>query len=208
MVEAPRFQLTDMPQDAYRHLLQMEGLIAQQVEPTLYHLIKLRGLADQRLRFLPRDAYRRGVEARREPERIVSLDAWEELPLYSDKERAALAWTEELTLIADSGASSESFEASKPQFQRRGDQMADLRRGPDQQLEPDRDQSRLAVRPQDVPAGRAGQKATGAGLSAIAARPERRLPRPWPSSPRLRLPSPRARPWRSGTADIRSAAGR
>jgi len=46
----------------------------------------------------------------------VSLDAWEESPLYSDKERAALAWTEELTLIADSGASKESFEALKPHF--------------------------------------------------------------------------------------------
>ena len=52
----------------------------------------------------------------RRPERIVSLDAWEESPLYSDKERAALAWTEELTLIADSGASEESFEALTPHF--------------------------------------------------------------------------------------------
>ena len=50
------------------------------------------------------------------PERIVSLDAWEESPLYTDKERAALAWVEELTLIADSGASKESFDALKPHF--------------------------------------------------------------------------------------------
>ena len=50
------------------------------------------------------------------PERIVSLDAWEESPLYTDKECAALAWTEELTLIADSGASKETFEALKPHF--------------------------------------------------------------------------------------------
>ena len=36
--------------------------------------------------------------------------------LYSDRERAALAWIEEVTLIADSGASGESFEALKPHF--------------------------------------------------------------------------------------------
>jgi len=50
------------------------------------------------------------------PQRITALDAWEESPLFTDKERAALAWTEELTLIADSGASKESFDALKDQF--------------------------------------------------------------------------------------------
>jgi alkylhydroperoxidase family enzyme len=47
---------------------------------------------------------------------MMALDAWEESPLFTDKERAALAWTEELTLIADSGASSEAYEALRQQF--------------------------------------------------------------------------------------------
>jgi alkylhydroperoxidase family enzyme len=47
---------------------------------------------------------------------MTSLDGWQESPLYSDKERAALAWTEELTLIADSGASREAFEGLKSHF--------------------------------------------------------------------------------------------
>jgi alkylhydroperoxidase family enzyme len=42
MLEPPRFDLTQLNPDAYRHLLQMEGLIGQHVDPTLYHLIKLR----------------------------------------------------------------------------------------------------------------------------------------------------------------------
>ena len=37
--------------------------------------------------------------------RIYLLDAWRESPLYSDRERAALAWTEAITLIATSHAS-------------------------------------------------------------------------------------------------------
>jgi alkylhydroperoxidase family enzyme len=49
-------------------------------------------------------------------ERLTLLDAWEESSLYSDKERAALAWIEEVTLIADSGASKESFDALKAHF--------------------------------------------------------------------------------------------
>ena len=42
MVEPPRFKLNDMPPEAYRHLLQMERLIADHVDRTLYHLVKLR----------------------------------------------------------------------------------------------------------------------------------------------------------------------
>ena len=33
-------------------------------------------------------------------QRLYSLDAWRESPYYSDRERAALAWTEAVTLIA------------------------------------------------------------------------------------------------------------
>lgn len=37
-------------------------------------------------------------------ERLYLLSAWRESPLYSPRERAALAWTEALTLLADSRA--------------------------------------------------------------------------------------------------------
>lgn len=35
------------------------------------------------------------------PQRLYSLDAWRECPYYTDRERAALEWTEAVTLIAD-----------------------------------------------------------------------------------------------------------
>ena len=34
-------------------------------------------------------------------QRLYLLDAWEESPFYSDRERAALAWTEALTRVTD-----------------------------------------------------------------------------------------------------------
>jgi AhpD family alkylhydroperoxidase len=34
-------------------------------------------------------------------ERLYLLDAWRESPLYSDRERAALAWTEAVTLVSE-----------------------------------------------------------------------------------------------------------
>ena len=116
MVEAPRFELNEMPQDIYRHLLQMEGLIAQHLDLELYHLIKLRASQINGCAYCLAMHTDEALKHGETPERIVSLDAWEESPLYSDKERAALAWTEELTLIADSGASREAFEALKAHF--------------------------------------------------------------------------------------------
>jgi AhpD family alkylhydroperoxidase len=116
MVEAPRFELKDLPQDAYRHLLQTEGLITQHLDLALYHLIKLRASQINGCAFCLAMHTDEALKHGETPERIISLDAWEESPLYSDKERAVLAWTEELTLIADSGASKAAFDGLKPHF--------------------------------------------------------------------------------------------
>jgi AhpD family alkylhydroperoxidase len=49
-------------------------------------------------------------------ERLYLLDAWRESPLYSDRERAALAWTESLTLIAETRAPDDVFDEVKKHF--------------------------------------------------------------------------------------------
>ena len=116
MVEPPRFDLTQLNPEAYRHLTQMEALIARHVEPTLYHLIKLRASQINGCAFCLNMHTDQALHHGETPQRITALDAWEESPLFTDRERAALAWTEELTLIADSGASKESFDALKGQF--------------------------------------------------------------------------------------------
>src|SRR5919205_1602978 len=43
-------------------------------------------------------------------QRLYGLSAWHEAPYYSDRERAALAWTEALTLIADTHAPDDVYE--------------------------------------------------------------------------------------------------
>ena len=116
MLEPPRFNLTDLNPEAYRHLMQMEGLIARNVDPTLYHLIKLRASQINGCAFCLQMHTAEALKHGETPERMTALDAWEESPLYTDKERAALAWTEELTLIADTGASSEAYEELKAHF--------------------------------------------------------------------------------------------
>ena len=59
------------------------------------------------------------AEARKAGEteqRLYLLDAWRDSPLYSDRERAALAWTEALTRLADKGAPDDVYQALKSHF--------------------------------------------------------------------------------------------
>ena len=49
-------------------------------------------------------------------ERIYLLAAWRESPLYTDRERAALGWTEALTLVSQTHAPDADYEALRAHF--------------------------------------------------------------------------------------------
>lgn len=48
--------------------------------------------------------------------RLYLLDAWREAPHYTPRERAALAWTEALTLVASTRAPDADYDGLKPHF--------------------------------------------------------------------------------------------
>jgi len=49
-------------------------------------------------------------------QRLYLLSAWRECPFYSDRERAALAWTEALTSLAGGNVPDDVFEQARAQF--------------------------------------------------------------------------------------------
>src|SRR5260370_21002790 len=49
-------------------------------------------------------------------QRLYELVAWRETPFYTERERAALAWTEAVTLIAGSHVPDEVYEQARQQF--------------------------------------------------------------------------------------------
>jgi AhpD family alkylhydroperoxidase len=49
-------------------------------------------------------------------QRLYGLNAWRETPYYSDRERAALEWTEALTLVAETHAPDDVYERVRAQF--------------------------------------------------------------------------------------------
>ncbi|MDN5923594.1 MAG: carboxymuconolactone decarboxylase family protein [Xanthomonadales bacterium] len=72
------------------------------LEPSLLELIKMRASQINGCAYCL-DMHSKDARAAGETEqRLYVLDAWREAPFYSERERAALAWTEALTLVADS----------------------------------------------------------------------------------------------------------
>lgn len=59
-----------------------------------------------------KDALAEGESA----QRLFALTAWRETPFYSDRERAALAWTEALTLISVDQVPDAVYEEARQQF--------------------------------------------------------------------------------------------
>jgi AhpD family alkylhydroperoxidase len=49
-------------------------------------------------------------------QRIYLLSAWREAPCYTDRERAALAWTDALTRLSEGHTHESAYEALKAQF--------------------------------------------------------------------------------------------
>src|SRR5262245_49983504 len=49
-------------------------------------------------------------------QRLYALTAWRETPFFTDRERAALAWTEAITLISQGHASDEIYQEARERF--------------------------------------------------------------------------------------------
>ncbi len=86
------------------------------LEASLLELVKMRASQINGCAYCL-DMHSKDARAGGETEqRLYVLDAWREAPFYSDRERAALAWTEAITLISEGGISDELFEATRKQF--------------------------------------------------------------------------------------------
>jgi len=86
------------------------------LEESLLHLIKLRTSQINGCAYCL-DMHWKDLRAFGEDEqRLYSLDAWRECPYYTDRERAALAWTEAVTLITNGHVPDALYEEVRPHF--------------------------------------------------------------------------------------------
>jgi AhpD family alkylhydroperoxidase len=100
-----------------QHMLGIEGYLhASSLGPRLLHLIKTRasqinGCA-QCLDMHTQDARAEGESE----QRLYALDAWRDTPFFDDRERAALEWTEAVTLLAETHVPDEVYDRVRSHF--------------------------------------------------------------------------------------------
>jgi len=102
---------------AMEPLYAMEKYLAQcALEPTIVELIKLRASQINGCGFCL-DMHTKVARQKGETEqRIYLLNGWRETTLYSPKERAALAWTESVTLLSENTIPDDVYEPLKELF--------------------------------------------------------------------------------------------
>lgn len=86
------------------------------LEPSLLELVKTRTSQINRCAFCLDMHTREARAAGETEERLYMLSAWEEATCYTPRERAALAWTDALTLLAATGAPDSAHAALAAEF--------------------------------------------------------------------------------------------
>jgi len=113
----PRLNPYQLAPELMKAMMALEETVAHSgLEKPLIELVKIRASQINGCAFCihmhTRDA-RAGGESE---ERIYLLDAWRESPLYTARERAALAWTEAVTLVSQTHVPDEAYAAVREQF--------------------------------------------------------------------------------------------
>jgi len=121
----PRIDYLKTARGVYEAMLGLEKYVHQSgLEESLIDLVKLRASQINGCAYCI-DMHWKDLRSLGESEqRLYGLDAWEESPYYSDRERAAFAWTEAVTKIREGHVPDEVYENAKALFSEK--ELADL----------------------------------------------------------------------------------
>jgi AhpD family alkylhydroperoxidase len=113
----PRIDVTKVDAKAYQAMFGLETYVHNStLEKPLLELIRMRASQINGCAYCL-DMHSKDARAAGETEqRLYELNAWRETPFYSERERAALAWTESLTLVSETHVPDEVFEEVKKHF--------------------------------------------------------------------------------------------
>jgi AhpD family alkylhydroperoxidase len=102
---------------AYQAMLGLEKYVRQAgIEASLLELVRMRASQMNQCAFCL-DMHSKDARAAGETEqRLYALNAWRETPFFSDRERAALAWTEAVTALGESHVPEDVYERARQVF--------------------------------------------------------------------------------------------
>jgi AhpD family alkylhydroperoxidase len=112
-----RIDLRRHAQDALKAMYALEEYLGKcGLDHGLIHLLKMRASQINGCAFCI-DMHSKDARALGETEqRLYELDAWRETPFYTDRERAALAWVEAVTLVSQTHVPDSVYEEVRKFF--------------------------------------------------------------------------------------------
>ena len=113
----PRLDPSHVSPKAYQAMYGLESYVRHSgLEGGLLELIKMRASQLNGCAYCI-DMHSKDARAHGETEqRLYALSAWRETPFFTDRERAALAWTEAVTLVSESQVPDAVFEETRRHF--------------------------------------------------------------------------------------------
>lgn len=112
--EPPRMSASALAPDAYRAMVALDGALA--LDSSLRDLVSLRASILNGCAYCV-DMHTLDARARGETEqRLHAVAAWHEAPFFTARERAALAFTDAVTLVADAHVPREAYDAAAGEF--------------------------------------------------------------------------------------------
>ena len=112
--EPPRMRIPKAAPAPYRALVALSKSV--ELDPTLRELVNLRASIVNGCAYCIDTHTKEARQAGESEQRLYALAAWRDAPLFSDRERAALALTDAITLISDEHVSRAVWDEASAQF--------------------------------------------------------------------------------------------
>ncbi|CAK1797852.1 Alkylhydroperoxidase [Vibrio crassostreae] len=105
-----RIRIDQLEPASYKPMIGLEQYLgATNIEASLKELIKLKASIINKCAYCIQMHTEQARKIGESEQRLYALAAWQESPLFTEKERAVLALTEEVTLISEQGLSDETY---------------------------------------------------------------------------------------------------
>jgi AhpD family alkylhydroperoxidase len=112
-----RLNYSEAAPNAIKGMLELEKYVhGSGLERTLYELVKTRASQINGCAYCIDMHTKDARKAGETEQRLYALNAWRETPFYTERERAALAWTEALTLISENDVPESLYKATREYF--------------------------------------------------------------------------------------------
>jgi AhpD family alkylhydroperoxidase len=113
----PRLVVRKVAPDVYKAMSSLEECVSESgLEPSLLELVRTRASQLNNCAYCI-DMHTKDARANGETEqRLYTLSAWQETAFFTERERAALTWTEALTNIAESRVPDDVYEIARQHF--------------------------------------------------------------------------------------------